>query len=252
MATTVTQPQTCPRNDLRTELNALANRNLQRYQGREDEGPILLEGKDLYWRFPDYNRSRIPRHVFDALVEHEKRFGRLSRLTEDDREISGADLLDDNRWPFCRECLSPFENLLNGHAGQGCWVSRIEDGADICGPCWLGETYGWDASKMIEHVIRHDLGDALLREAARYPLRRGHGETAAADSIMCSYWRSPGLFELLRLHRVSVETSATVIFRLAKALLAAMHADEKAALAARKALWRDERRALNLKLVRAA
>jgi hypothetical protein len=53
------------RNDLRAELNSIANRNLVVYQGRESGGPVL-PSENIYISLPDCDRSCVPREIFDA------------------------------------------------------------------------------------------------------------------------------------------------------------------------------------------
>jgi hypothetical protein len=183
-------------------------------------------GRSGYISLPDCDRSCVPREIFDRLVDHERRFGRLSRLADDDRVTSGADLLEDNSWPFCGDCLLPLESMLNGHAGLGYWVSRIADGESLCGACWLAGHYGNDHDRMIDHVLRYDLPDRLMLAFARADAYRRRKPQDSIDALCRSYWRSPGLFELLRLHRVSMATAAAVVSRMAKALVAAVRADE--------------------------
>lgn len=215
------------RNDLRGEINAIANCNLTSFQGVEG---LSLHPSNLLVRPPNYNedpyqRCFIPREVFDDLVQHEKRFGRVSRMATEDRAVSGVDLLRDNSWPFCRDCLLPFVTLLNGHHRTGYWVSRIEDGAELCESCWLTEHFAGDHVQMIEHVLRCDIGDDS--RLIRVYLRRGFDAEAIIFQTTEGYWRSPGLFELLRLHRVSLTECAGVILRMIKALIAEVKADDR-------------------------
>jgi hypothetical protein len=133
--------------------------------------------------------------------------------------------------------------MLNGYVGLGCWVSRIADGESSCGACWLAHHYGGDRVRMIEHVLRCDLADRLMTAFARAGRYRRLAMQDAADELSRSYWRSPGLFELLRLHRISMFTAAAVILRLAKALVAAVANDEvRIDRLARADGWRGDRR----------
>jgi hypothetical protein len=221
------------RNDLRGELNRVYNHGRVVFQGREAEGPIMRDWEDIGVELSEPARSklsalycRMPREVFHGLVDHEKRFARISRLTEDDRQLSGVDLLQDNRWPFCRDCLLPFTTLLQGDiGGRGCWVNRIEDGADLCECCWLSENYAGDHAKMIEHVLRCDMGDDS--RWLRVELRRGRDLDIVVGHLEHSYWRSPGLRELIRLHRVSLTECAEVIVRMVKDLVKRVRRDER-------------------------
>ncbi|MFZ0678624.1 hypothetical protein [Candidatus Binatus sp.] len=257
-ATLTNTPRACTRNDLRTELNKLWRRNHSVYQGRESEGPIVLG--DIWVQLDDdpshrgyYEGASMYRRAFDRLVEHERRFGRISRTSEEDRYESGLVVLDDNSWPFCSECLLPFVTVLNGYPRSGVWVERIEDGADLCGCCWLDDHYAGDHDRMIEHVIRHDLGDEMAQASLRADIRRGvragrvsgdHG--MALRELARAYFDSPGLFELLRLHRVAVREAAAVIWRTINATLAEVQAQAQArrrlALTRRDKLWRSEQR----------
>ncbi len=228
------------RNDLRGELNALANRNLVRLNGI---GDLTIDPLVIGVPLADGWHCLMPRSVFNDLVDHERRFGRISRIADEDRVLSGIDLLHDNSWPFCRDCLLPFVTMLNGHPGCGDWVNRIEDGAELCECCWLAEHYAGDRRKMIEHALRCDVGDDS--RLVRVELRRGRDRDGIIERLQRSYWRSPGLRELLRLHRVSMAESAGVILRMLEALIVEVKAKEgernSRAEAARRAIWRDER-----------
>jgi hypothetical protein len=211
------------RNDLRGELNAHYNAARTVFQGLESYGPIVRDWEDIFITIPDEAQRRLnsfgcrmPRGVFDDLVDHEKRFSRRSRIVED-REISGVGLLHDNSWPFCRDCLLPFTTLLNGHAGHGCWVSRIEDDSPLCESCSLAEHYGGDHSQMIEHVLRSDMGDDS--RLIRVELRRGRCLDIITMHLERDSWHSRGLRELIRLHRVSLIECAEVIVRMVKDLV---------------------------------
>jgi hypothetical protein len=212
------------RNDLRGEMNAIYNRNRVVYQGRESEGPIVRPGDDIFISLPGEAQRRLnsfgcrmPRHVFDDAVDQEKRFGRRSSIVADDREISGVGPLCDNSWPFCRDCLLPFTTLLNGHAGHGYWVSRIEDDSELCECCWLAEHYASDRAQMIEHVLRSDTGDDA--RLIRVERRRGSDLDIITTHLERGSWHSPGLRELIRLHRVSLTECAEVIVRMVRDLV---------------------------------
>ena len=202
------------RNDLRAELNTVANRNLDRVNGLG----LILGLHAIGVGLADGWRCLMPREVFDDLVDHEKRFGRASGIAEDDRCASGVELWRDNSWPFCRECLLPFTTMLQGDAGgRGCWVNRIEDGAELCECCALAENYAGDRKQMISHVLRCDMGDDS--RLVRVELRRGRDRDGIIERLQRSYWRSPGLRELIRLHRVSLSDCAEVIARMLKDLV---------------------------------
>jgi hypothetical protein len=202
------------RNDLRGELNALANRSLIRINGIG----LTLDSRVIGVGLADGFRCLMPREVFDDFVDHEKRFGRVSRIAEDDRQISGVDLRRDNSWPFCRDCLLPFTTMLQGDIGaRGCWVTRIEDGAELCECCWLAEHYAGDRSAMIAHVLACDIGDD--KRLIRVELRRRRDRDCIIERLAPSYWRSMGLRELVRLHRVSLAESAETITRMLKDLV---------------------------------
>lgn len=270
-------PRACPpRNDLRGELNAVWSRNHHCYNAYVDgklvilnDGQPYVEAGDVFMGVPratakarkfeglarmakdiDEVALRIPRRVFDALVEHERAYGKLSKIPATELCASGADLLRDNSWPFCRDCLMPFENMFNGTAGEGLWVSRIDDGADICGPCWLGDEYAGDHEKMVAHVLRCDLGGDWQAKTARGQiLRHPRDAWMAFEAVTLGYWNSGGLFELLRMHSVSLSTAAIVIGTMAAEIvaLAREQLEDKAAAkasaeAARRAAWRDEQR----------
>jgi hypothetical protein len=250
------------RNNLRGELNAIANYNLGHYQGVEglSLGNVVsvhppgyvshevygkMSPKELRAHRDPYRPGpAMERKRFDELVDHERRFGRISRTVEDDRHFSGVDVLHDNSWPFCSACLLPFVTMLNGHPGQGVWVQRIEDGDELCECCWLDEHYAGDRQKMIEHVLYDLTGDAL-RCSVRLQIRRGWDDDTIFYQTVRTYWSAPGLFELLRLHRVSVSESAGVILQILEAMIAKAKADERErksrAEAARRAIWREER-----------
>jgi hypothetical protein len=252
------------RNDLRGELNAIANYNLHNYQGIEG---LSLSAHVIYVREPGYVSKgdyfnmtpkerrtvrdpyrpspAISRRRFDELVDHEHRFRSISRTAEGDRQISGVDLLCDNSWPFCRECLLPFVTMLNGHARLGCWVCRIEDDDELCECCWLAEHYAGDRKRMIEHVLRCDFGGEVMRASVRIGLRRGWDDDTLVYQNIRDYWQSPGLFELLRLHRVSMSECAGAILSMLETLIAEVRVDERARKqqsdARRDAIWREER-----------
>src|SRR5208337_1475101 len=123
------------------------------------------------------------------------------------------------------------------------WVCPIEDGAELCGCCWLAEHYDGDHDRMIEHVIRHDVGDSIAQAFLRADILRGirTGRLAgdyhmALCDLAMIYFESPGLFELLRLHRVGVREAAAAIVRIGKDRLGAIQAARRAALARRDAL----------------
>lgn len=238
------------RNDLRGELNAIYNSNRTVYQGREAEGPIVLPGSDIGVRLPEEAQCRLnalscrmPWQVFDDLVEHDRCFGRISRIADENRVLSGVDHLRDNSWPFCRDCRLPFVTMLNGHPRHGYWVCRIEDGEELCEACWLAEHYGGDRARMIEHVIASDMGDDS--RWIRAQMRREHWEptpgmegTAGARHwtdyvgtavmhIERSYWQSPGLRELIRLHRVSLVECAETIVRMIKELVKRVRREDR-------------------------
>ncbi len=234
------------RNDLRTELNAIANQNLYRYQGIEGltlglhvihvEAPGYVD-RDEYARLSPKERRAVrdpyrpgpamSRQRFDELVEHERRFGRISRITDEDRQISGVDPLHDNSWPFCRDCLLPFVTMLNGHPRQGYWVCRTGDADEICECCWLEQRYAADRKRVIEHVLRYDYGGDVMRQSVRVGLRRGWDDDTVIYQNIRDYWQSPGLFELLRLHRVSLSESAGVILSMLETLIVEVKADER-------------------------
>ena len=219
------------RNDLRAELNAVANYNLHNYYGIE--GPSLglhviyvnppgyVSKEDYFKMSPKECRTvrdpyrpgpAIARERFDELVEHEGHFGRRSSLTEHDRQLSGVELLKDYSWPRCHSCALPFTTMLQGDVGERAfWVNRIEDGDELCECCWLAEHYGGDRERMIEHVLRCDYGGEVMRQSIRVALRRGWDDDTIFYQNVRDYWMSPGLFELLRLHRVSMSESAGVI-----------------------------------------
>jgi len=229
---------------LRAELNDLWRRNHQLYQRRESEGPIVLG--DIWVQLGDdpkqnsfYEGAPMPRRVFDRLVEHERRFGRISRTSDEDYYASGMVVSEDNSWPFCSECLLPLVTMLNGHPGQGVWVEPIADAAEVCACCWLAEHYDGDHDRMIEHVVRVDIGDEIAQAFLRNDVLRGirAGRLAgdyhmALCNLALVYFESAGLFELLRLHRVSVREAATVIVRVGKTTLGAIQAARR---------WRDAR-----------
>lgn len=230
-------PRAYWRNDLRGELNAIANRNAQCVQGIgltlgpkvlglcPVDGCPHLEGPLKAEEWPPANRvfsigipltngwhCTMPWQVFEDLVDHERRFGRRSRLKEDDRQLSGVELLRDYSWPRCHGCSLVFATILQGDVGgRGYWVNRIEDGAYLCESCWLAEHYNGDCKAMIEHVLAHDIGDDS--RWIRVELRRGRGLDIVTVHIERSYWHSPGLRELIRLHRVSLADCADVIVR---------------------------------------
>jgi hypothetical protein len=233
------------RNDLRAELNAVAEAGRVVYQGREAEGRVLGHG-DLYIPLPDdvqrksgFLNVRLPRDVFDALVEHERRFGRTSRIAEADRVFSGVSMLNDASWPFCSECLLPFATLLNGHAGIGVWVERIEDSSPLCGSCWLASEYHNDLDRMVEHTL--SALNPLQRAVIAFQLRRKENRRDVTYFAMPTFCRAPGLFELLRLHRVSLIKAAVVIVRHTLSLVDAVRSDEQSIdrFAARDS-WRGE------------
>jgi hypothetical protein len=234
------------RNDLRSELNAIANYNLTRFQGVEG---LSLSPHVIYVREPGYVSKgdyflmspkerqtvrdpyrpgpALERQRFDELVEHERRFGRISRIADGDRQVSGVDLLADNSWPFCRDCLLPFVTMLNGHARLGCWVCRIEDRDELCESCRLTEAYAGNRTRMIEHVLRDDFGGDVMRQSVRVGLRRGWDDDTLIFQNIRDYWQSPGLFELLRLHRVGMSESAGAILSMLETLIAEVKANER-------------------------
>ncbi|MGA7873044.1 MAG: hypothetical protein WCA22_19310 [Candidatus Binatus sp.] len=264
--TTISEPRVPWRNDLRAELNSIANCNLHKYTGIEGLSlglhvihvhPPDYVSKDDYtfklsWkerrltRDPHRPQPALSRQRFDELVDHERRFGRRSRIADEDRVLSGVDLLADNSWPFCRTCGLPFAAMLNGHPRQGFWVCRIEDGADLCECCWLAEHYAGDRQAMIQHVLAQDLGGDVMRASVRLGLRRGWDDDTIFFRNVEAYWTSPGLFELLRLHRVSMSESAGVILQVLEALIAEAKPEERLSKQQRDerraALWRDEQR----------
>jgi hypothetical protein len=218
------------RNDLRGEMNFIVNYNLCRHYGIEG---LSLSPVVISVRRPNYDEDKDPyepcfitRERFDELVEHEKRFGRVSRIAEDDRQISGVDLRRDNSWPFCRDCLLPFTTMLQGDIGtRGCWVTRIEAGAELCECCWLAAHYCGDREAMIQHVLDQDMGDD--RRLIRAELRRGFDRAAIIYRHSRDFWTSPGLRELIRLHRVSLTECAGVILRILRTLITEVKADER-------------------------
>jgi hypothetical protein len=233
------------RHDLRAEINQVANYNLRAYYGIEG---LSLSRHSIQVRHPGYidfdtfhamspkeQRSvRDPyspgvtmyRERFDALVAHEKQFGKLSGMADDDRELAGVNVRRDGAWPACRDCGLPFVTMLNGHQGYGVWVCRIEDGDPLCECCWLAETYSGDR-QMIEHVLRWDFGGKAMRLSVRADLRRYNDVEQVFRRNVSAYWQSPGLFELLRLHRVSLTASAGVILHMLESLIAEIRLDER-------------------------
>ena len=218
---TLTPNPRAGRNDLRAELNALANRSLVRLNGIGLTLDPIVIGVGL----ADGWRCLMPRAVFDDLTDHEKRFGRVSGVAEDDRLRSGVDLLQDNSWPFCAGCSLPFVTMLNGEPGQGVWVQRIEDGGPLCECCWLAEHYAGDRRKMIEHVLAHDMGDDS--RLIRVEIHRGRDLAIITEHLERSAWTSPGLRELIRLHRVSLSECAEVLARTLRDLVRKVKADER-------------------------
>ena len=264
MSATNLSPNRVPywRNDLRAELNAIANDNLKRIQGLSlsphvihVDPPGYVSRENYFLMSPKERRScrdpyrpgpAMERGRFDELVEHERHFGRISRLTENDRQLSGVELLKDYSWPRCHGCALPFTTILQGDVGErGYWVSRIEDGAELCEACWLTEHYAGDRQKMIQHVLAQDCGGAVMRVSIRIGLRRGWADDTLIFQNIRDYWNSPGLFELLRLHRVSMSESAGVILSMLETLIAEVKADERLRKqqrdARRAAIWREER-----------
>ncbi|HXN85590.1 MAG TPA: hypothetical protein VN867_05940 [Candidatus Binataceae bacterium] len=252
------------RNDLRTELKTIAKCSLHNYYGIEGLSlglhvihidPPGYVSKEDYFKMSSKERSTcrdpyrpgpaMERQRFDELVEHECRFGRISRMADEDRQVSGVDLLGDNSWPFCRDCLLPFATMLNGHPRLGYWVNRIEDADELCEACWLTQHYAGDRQKMIQHVLAQDFGGAVMRQSVRVGLRRGWGDDTLIYQNVRDYWMSPGLFELLRLHRVSMSESAGVILSMLETLIAEVRVDERERKqqrdARRAAIWREER-----------
>jgi hypothetical protein len=240
MSPTNLSPNRVPywRNDLRAELNHVFN----------DQGHIVLDGHDIGVGLPELEQQklnafscRMRRQVFDDLVRHEKLFGRVSCITEEDRELSGVGLLKDNSWPFCSCCSLPFTSMLQGDVGErGYWVSRIEDGADLCECCWLAEHYGGDHHAMIRHVLERDIGPESAVRWLRIEMRREHWVSfpnrcgyrtdyvgTAVMKLERSAWHSPGLRELIRLHRVSLVECAVVIVQIVKELKKKAEAEER-------------------------
>jgi len=240
------------RNDLRKELQAIASRNAVRVtdgNGRVlNDGQRVINGDFLYIRvlkaaaiaggfnklaMPQLRQGSdgylcgIPREFFFELVDHEQRFGRTSRITEADRVFSGVPMLTDNGWPFCSECLLPFTTMANGHPRTGVWVEPIADGEYICGCCWLASNYHGDAGAMINHVLAGQTRGA--RSKAAYLLEHVHPKWWVGfgyQDVTPLLWAAPGLWELLRLHRVSLAATAAGILRYACEIIRAVKADE--------------------------
>lgn len=196
--------------------------------GRESEG-YVLPAQFVGVAYEPGERTLMPRAMFDELVEHERRFGRLSKLSEDDRILSGAHVLRDEewRWPKCRVCRLPLVCVDNGTPGIGLWVQATEDGGDICWPCGLAERFGDDRSGMIEQAVRSGFSDALLRRFALIGIRKGRDRDLVTDAISPTLWRAPALFELLRLHRIGMREVSAVIWKVAREIVRRVMAEER-------------------------
>lgn len=239
----LSQSPRAPRADLRAELNTINRRNVMLVAGREDKG-YVLPTDSVGVRFEPGERTLMSRLMFDELVRHERRFGKLSKLSEDDRTLSGANVLHEDWWPKCRVCRLPFVCVDNGNPGAGYWVQAAEDGDDTCWPCDLAERFGDDRSGMIEHVIRAGISDALMRRFALVGWRKGWDRDRITDIISPTLWRAPGLFELLRLHRVGAREASAVIWRMARAVVQRVSTEEREIDAfAQRDGWRGMRRA---------
>lgn len=267
------------RTDLRAELNALARFNVARKNVAPDLSggdfwiPISMalakrggfDGLARSTYCPDGSVGvvcKMPRDLFLELLEHERRYGRLPVRKPGDAQCacgaelpmpgyrrrvcsecafsSGAVVLDDNSWPFCADCLLPFVTMLGGRTRIGTWVERIEDGADLCGCCWLAEHYNGDAEKMVEHVLSRSRTSDRDFAAFEFGRRGKQSRDQIFDDIALMPWSEPGLWELLRLHRISLTTAATFILRRARGIVSSLndvrfHAGEvEAAIAARR------------------
>lgn len=237
------QARRAPRVDLRAELNRINRGNAMLVAGREADG-YVLPADHLGVAYEPGERTLMPRAMFDELVSHERRFGKLSKLSESDRTLSGANVLHEDWWPKCRVCRLPFVCMDNGFAGVGLWVQATEDGGDTCWPCDLAGRFGDDRSGMIEHVVRAGIGDKLMRQFALVGIRKGWDRDRITDNLTPTYWRAPGLFELLRLHRVGMAEASAVIWKMAREIVRAVQTEESEIdVVARRDGWRPMRRA---------
>jgi len=225
--------------DLRRELNQIWKENFKQFCDESGNTFWGWSPDHITVTYPSYVLHDPPcfmlRSIFDELVEHEKRFGKLSGIADEDRELSAANVLRDGAWPACESCHLPFVTMFNGHQGFGAWVCRIEHGDALCEACWLTERYGGDHEKMIEHVLRVDMVTPVIRQSIAVDLRRhaprmgdrGWGAWEVIYSHSRTWWHSPGLRELLRLHRVSLTTAAGVIVRMISEMVADRKSKEK-------------------------
>ena len=97
----------------------------------------------------------------------------------------------------------------------------------MCECCELAERFDHDRpADDLEAAVRGDLDGPVIRSFVLLDMRKGWDSSRIVDGPSPSYWQSPALFELLRLHRVGMSESAAVILRVARALVKLVRAEE--------------------------
>jgi hypothetical protein len=200
-----------PRVDLRRELGAI-----RRLKVATPIGECIMP-RDLYFELLAHECAygSLPRRkpgdaICSGCQAPELSHGGPHRFCRDCEIERGTNLPSD--WPYCAKCDLPFPTYTAGENGKGTWVAPSSDGSPICEACALEECCAGDVDAMIESQV--GFGLASRREIQIMGRRCSAG--SILNWVIRYAWSNRALFELLRLHRVSVVAVATAILRQSK------------------------------------